>query len=360
MDIQNITPGVVDINVTENINTTPTGNTSDLQGVVSISSTSSIKTTYYTIGCIGVIGNLFVVIVILQNTTLRSKLANIYIVNQSLIDLLAAVMLIASTTITDNTVIYSGLAGQLYCKLWLTKVILWGLLVSSTYNLLSLTLERYLGVVHPTWHKINFSKRKAVGFLIGSWLIGLLYNIAYMVPTSVIVGDQCHVYSRWPSNTVRVSFGLLTCIIQFFIPLGVMIVCYSRIVFVIRSKSKVSHSANVPSGGSSVGTANWSKAKRNTIKTLLLVSLCFVICWAWNQIIFTMFNLGYQEDYSSDFYHFTVVAVFCNCCVNPFVYSLKYEQFQLAAKQMFCGKRSSSGEQYHTSDNTYVDGSSVQ
>ena len=84
----------------------------------------------------------------------------------------------------------------------------------------------------------------------------------------------------------------------------------------------------------------WQRARRNTIKTLALVALCFVICWSSNQIYYFMFNLGYPEEYSSNFYHFTVLMVFLNCCVNPIIYFFKYQEFQLAARRILRFNRS--------------------
>ena len=44
-------------------------------------------------------------------------------------------------------------------------------------------------------------------------------------------------------------------------------------------------------------------------------------------------------DFTSNFYNFTVVAVFCTCCINPIVYSVQYRQFQNRLLQVFCRKR---------------------
>ena len=49
-----------------------------------------------------------------------------------------------------------------------------------------------------------------------------------------------------------------------------------------------------------------------------------------------MFNVGYPADFTSDFYHFSVILCYVNCCINPFIYAIKYEQFQQAAKRLFC------------------------
>ena len=40
------------------------------------------------------------------------------------------------------------------------------------------------------------------------------------------------------------------------------------------------------------GKEKFQLARRNTIKTLLIVGLCFIICWSQNQIIYFMYNSG--------------------------------------------------------------------
>jgi len=45
-----------------------------------------------------------------------------------------------------------------------------------------------------------------------------------------------------------------------------------------------------------------------------------------------MFYLDYPLiDFTSAFYNFTVIMVFLNCCVNPVIYSIKYEQVSSSA-----------------------------
>ena len=72
----------------------------------------------------------------------------------------------------------------------------------------------------------------------------------------------------------------------------------------------------------------------NTIKTLVLVGICYMMCWSCNVVYYLMFVLGYPVDFTSDFYHFSVAVVFTNCCLNPFIYALKYKQFQTEAKSL--------------------------
>ena len=88
------------------------------------------------------------------------------------------------------------------------------------------------------------------------------------------------------------------------------------------------------------GKDKFQLARRNTIKTLLIVGLCFIICWSQNQVRYLMFNCGYELDFNSTYHQFTILMVFLNCTVNPFIYLIKYRDYQEALETFFhCYKK---------------------
>ena len=56
---------------------------------------------------------------------------------------MSTILLASTLTINDTHDTYSdGILGVLQCKLWNSQMFLWGLFISSTINLVSLTFER--------------------------------------------------------------------------------------------------------------------------------------------------------------------------------------------------------------------------
>ena len=114
-----------------------------------------------------------------------------------------------------------------------------------------------------------------------------------------------------------------------------MLFCYTRIAIVIGA------GMSGPSETTTERDEKMEKVKVNTIKTLVMVNVCFVLCWSTNVVIAMSFNLGQPlVPYTSDIYHFSVAMVFANSCLNPFIYALKYQQFQQQAKKLIqqaCG-----------------------
>ena len=81
-------------------------------------------------------------------------------------------------------------------------------------------------------------------------------------------------------------------------------------------------------------------ARRNTIKTLLIVACCFIVCWSQDQIFYFMFYCGYPIDWNSHYYHIIGLMVFLNSTINPFVYIVMYRDYQIALKTLLgCNKK---------------------
>ena len=73
------------------------------------------------------------------------------------------------------------------------------------------------------------------------------------------------------------------------------------------------------------------------LKTTFLLSTAFCICTIPCTIWYLLFELKVDGfSLTSVFYHLSVVAIFCNCCINPFLYTFKYKEFQQAAKTLVC------------------------
>ena len=108
-------------------------------------------------------------------------------------------------------------------------------------------------------------------------------------------------------------------------PLIILIYCYGRIVWVLTRR--------IDSKLSSSGSSNtFQLARTNTIKTLLTVALCFVICWSNVEIYTAIYYLSNDVEsgsyWNNTYFNFTVFMVFLNCTINPFIYLIKYKEIQ--------------------------------
>ena len=300
---------------------------------------SIVQKIYLAIGVLGMTDNSFVAMVLLTARDLRGTTTNMFIINQSLIDFSASFFIVVTNFFRDVSIIPAGVGREIFCRLWLTNMPIWGFFISSTYNLVGMTLDRYYALVHPLKHTMSFTKKRVGMIMAFAWLVGPGFYLMYTVDTSYMPDPEtCSVINKWPSLVWQKTAGILITTFQYFIPLAIIIYCYGRIILVLRKSAKPTNSG----GGRSESTSSSNrdsrmlKAKRNVVKTLVLVALCFVFCWSWNQVYYLMFNLGQDLSFNTPFYHFTVLAVFVNCSLNPIVYAIKYEQFQRRVVELFC------------------------
>ena len=139
---------------------------------------------------------------------------------------------------------------------------------------------------------------------------------------------------------MRQIFGIIITFLTFLVPFIILVFCYSKIVWMLtrRISKGVKFSQTSDNDNKTQGTADPSRdkfelARTNTIKTLLIVGCCYIICWSPNQCLYLVYNLGYTINWNSTFFHFTVVMIFSNSMVNPFIYVFKYKDYQDAMKK---------------------------
>ena len=337
------------------------------------------------VGVAGIVGNLLVVIVLTKYQDLFRHVKTTLIINQSIIDGFVSVVLIVSTFVTTN--LYSG---ELYCKLWASQILLWGLMMSSTYNLMAISIERYLAVVYPMWHKVTVTNTMTNIVAVFIWMIGLSCVASVVVPTTTLVRGRCMVSYVWPSKGTARAVGFLQMFVNVIMPIGVHMFCYTRILLTLRKRMTIVHpEESSTSRGKTRAIACTSttkcgttmtigstprsphcftstsrqtlstnfvapaypvsgfpdrqkgllgtqieKAKRNVMKTLAIITACYFICWTPNKAYISMYMMG-QIDTFGNVFHVTVILVFTNCCINPIIFMCKCDAFRTGMDMLF-------------------------
>lgn len=320
-------------NVTVSVNeeaTTTNGETLNLQPNNFRTVLKENEIAYVMIGIFGILGNFLSIVVFLRSKKLLINIANHFLVNQSIIDLIASFFVLITTVVKKKSENLTGVAGILRCYYWNTSFPLWATFLSSTYNLVALTVERYLEICHPIRHKQFFDKTKAYGMMVCAWAVGLLFHAPRYAITSAVIDGKCFAMAR---NTTPISqkiYAVITFVVQFILPIAIHVFCYISMMRVFKNP-------NVPGKKNS---ENKIRARKNIFKTLLIVVVLFVACWIWNQVIFFFHNIDVKKvNFSGWNYHLSVITMFLNCCVNPVIYLIKYEEFQKSLSLLMCRNR---------------------
>lgn len=202
------------------------------------------KICWSLIGALGLLGNLIVIVAILANPMTRKRLTNLLVINQCFIDLIAALCLLMMALLDDQvlmTFTKDKVIDEVICRVWFSGALVWGSFMASGYGIVFLSFERYLAIVHPFQYATKFTRSRAVLGIVVIWIVGYAYNLAYFVPTTVIVDGVCLSIWYWPSVVSQRCVFVITFLLQYTIPMCCLAVSYSRMYHVLHRRTIVGY-----------------------------------------------------------------------------------------------------------------------
>ena len=102
----------------------------------------------------------------------------------------------------------TGTLGYLVCVMLLTHGLLWCSIVGSNINLMSVTIERYIKVVHSRRSKKLLRKWMRCSAAAFAWIAGVVCVMALVVSTSTVIDGVCYGYAIWTSETLALVHGV--------------------------------------------------------------------------------------------------------------------------------------------------------
>jgi len=284
--------------------------------------------SYYVFGFVGVVGNCFACAIIIGHRPLRTRLANYYVINQCALDLIVSLLLLTNMTTFTNYKISINAGGVVTCYLWKSRVLLLGFLGSSIFNIVALTIERYFEVICPIKHKIYFSRSIVIGSISASWVMGIVFKMGHIYALLIVTPDGfCLPGGNIPARATITSVSNF--LGEYFIDLCIIVFCY------IQMGRKLLHSV-APRAPSTAAELASSRARKNILKTLLIVVVCLALSGSFKQVLVLLNGLGvYTVDFGGTMYKVSLSLQFSNCCVNPFIYMFQYKEFQRGVVVLF-------------------------
>ena len=297
-------------------------------------SDSTVFYAYIILGSLGVIDNAFVCLVMLRYRNVFNSSTNKLIIHQSFVDFVGSILFLLRQLLLifppDN------ILGSLYCKLWWSDWPQYGMFVTSTYNLVAISLDRYFVMYQRVRHRSMFSSRRLKMVMAASWMCGWI-SMAHIIPVAYTINGACDLH--WPSPVIQTIMGFMILLVTFIIPSAIIIVAYTKIILKLHKRS------NARVGDHNQDARNMlSKANKNVTKTLFLVAIFFAICWLPTEINYVLYNLGLNDVYNSVYDAVSAIVV-VNLCINPFIYCFTYKLFQKRVKKMVCGGCRTRGNQ---------------
>ena len=217
-----------------------------------------------------------------------------------------------------------GKLGYFLCTIFVNETALICTLFGSIINLVALTGERYLKVVHNIWSKKHLKRCMVYIAMVLAWIGGILFAAPVSFVSLQVKDGSCFVH--FESHQSEFIYHSCIVTILFFLPIIEFVYCYGRIVFVMRRQMRVM--AGHTGEGSSQMSGSQAHSKRvkwNIIKTMIIVSVTFTICWCPMSLLQVYIAAVGPQTYALYAFYPSAALVYLYICVNPFIYGLKYK-----------------------------------
>ena len=302
------------------------------------------------IGIIGTVANGFVILILICARIKhgRLKTTNTFLINQLVIDWFSCVFLVVTYVWKLVKRNFTGTQNTLMCFFIESEGTLWVGMNSSVTNLTFITLERYVKIVHPIFHRKYHRKWMTYVGISITWFVGMLFTLPSNWVAINFGNGSCQAYSDWASQQDGIGYGIFNFLTTFFIPLLIFIYCYRKIWMVVQKSGKISHSDSVeyqqrkpvpappPSQDSSNETSRDipevtrdgnNRSAYTLLKTMISITTVFGVCWSPNNLYFLILNTECCQGLSvtSDAWYGTLFVAFLTNSVHPFIYGSKID-----------------------------------
>ena len=222
-----------------------------------------------------------------SSAKIRQKLVNILIIHQSFIDLLVSVALVGTAHLSGYDP--HGLEGthsKIYRFFVMGKWPLWLPIFTSSFSLMFLNIERYISIVYPIFHHTKVTRKKVLLCLPIVWVLGL-FEVCLIGSGIVSVNRACD--RGQSSHHLRIFWLTMNSyiVLHFFLPVVLVLILYGHMIIRLRRNVKSKHDV-----ASEKRDDIMEKAKKNIFKTMLLITVCYAICYAFNCIYIVFFLQG--------------------------------------------------------------------
>ena len=293
------------------------------------------------VGVVGLLDNGVALFAIKSVAAVRKRLGNLYVIHQCVVDLLCSLSLMMHYLFFLISPQLEGYQGVVLCKIMGSEALMWTAWGVSTFNLILVNVDRYICIVFPNQYKFVSSNRVKWGCIATAWLVAVGIFPTVQVLTTDIVDGVCYINAVWPSPKLSQIWGIVYFVSAIPIPLGIFAVCYVHIYRIVqKSRMAVESSRGAENRegerapAKSKQNRNLSKGEKEVIKTLVFVCVVYGICVTPVNILYLLYTVGYEVDFSGSLYYLVLILLMSNCCTNPVVYLAKLKEFRQAVRDM--------------------------
>jgi len=238
-----------------------------------IASSSSRGIAYYfesAIVFIGVIGTAANALILYAMVASKQHKKQMLIFNQNVLDLFSSILLVMTygAKLCDITLV--GSVGYWLCMWLLSENVLWCGIIGAKINLMLVTVERYVKVVHRAHSKKILRNSVMCSAMAFSWISGFAVSVGITLSTTDLVDGVCYAYVFWSSRWSQLAYGIFYFVFFLGVILTTFVFCYGRILVIIRRQAQVM--ATYSTTGSNAQQIKANQVQFNVVKTMVLTN----------------------------------------------------------------------------------------
>ena len=296
-------------------------NTTYFNGTKTPSSSSEttklIKVVMYSLFIlIGTIGNTLVIVILRDKK--RRTVNDYFIFNLAASDL---IFILLTHPIFLYELFEPVPRNAFYCKgIWPLMSIS---LFVSIFTMTCMALERCRAILHPFRTRTN--PKNVIILLVCVWTGSVVSVLPLILVAEPSNQNLCN--ENWPTSDHRRAYTAALFVLQYGIPLFIILVAYIRIAF------HITHTRVPRTSINQRGQLVRNQAKTENIqiiKSLAAIVLLFAICMLPNQIAWMIMDFGKDEHkhLSALFWEFSEAMIFLHSSLNPIVYGTLTQRFR--------------------------------
>ncbi|XP_031618626.1 neuropeptide SIFamide receptor-like [Contarinia nasturtii] len=293
----------------------------------SVTLTAVYCVAYVIVFIVGLIGNSFVIAVVLRSPRMRT-VTNYFIVNLAVADILVIVFCLPATLMSN--IFVPWILGNIMCKV--VPYIQGVSVAASVYSLCAVSIDRFLAIWWPL--KMQLSKKRARIMIGCIWIIALITTVPWALFFQLEWGlyqDSEIMLCRevWPPGFDGSLYFLIANVLAcYLVPMILITFCYILIWIRVSKRS-------IPGDTKDAQMDRMQqKSKIKVVKMLIAVVILFVLSWLPLYLIFARIKFGNPEMTSDEEELLEIAIPFAqwlgssNSCINPLLYSLFNKKYR--------------------------------
>ncbi|XP_029038588.1 RYamide receptor-like isoform X2 [Osmia bicornis bicornis] len=228
---------------------------------------------YSTVFVVALTGNGLVCYVVHSSPRMKT-VTNFFIVNLAFGDILMALFCIPPSFISIFILQYWPFGEELCPTVNYLQAV--SVLVSA-YTLVAISIDRYIAIMWPL--RPRLSKRQAQLLILGVWILAMVISFPIAVVSKLsqpsLRYERCNQYvclEVWPSMENRYYYSIALLVLQYVIPIMVLVFTYTSIAVMVWGKRP-------PGEAENVRDQRMARSKRKMVKMMVTVVIVFTICW---------------------------------------------------------------------------------